>query len=48
MGLEGLDFSNHIFTVEVPKREVPKPKRIEPALIGVHNGYDVFYCYGFH
>jgi hypothetical protein len=41
MGLEGLDFSNHIFTVEVPKR-----KRIEPTLLGVHNGYDVFYCYG--
>jgi glycogen synthase len=21
-------------------------KQIEPTLIGVHNGYDVFYCYG--
>ena len=21
-------------------------KRIEPTLLGVHNGYDVFYCYG--
>jgi len=41
MGLEGLDFSNHIFTVEVPKR-----KRIEPTSLGIYNGYDVFYCYG--
>ena len=27
------------------KTEGFKPKRIEPTLIGVHNGYDVFYCY---
>ena len=26
--------------------ELPKPKRIEPTLLGFHNDTDVFYCYG--
>lgn len=42
MSLKEFDFSNHMFTVEVPK---PK-KRIEPTSLGVYNGHNVFLYYG--